>query len=70
MPNTPVPAALTPHQRFTQVAAILARGVARFRHKSDLPSPDNLDDSRQSGLEVVSKPRLSVSHRPANDVGG
>ena len=71
MPNmSPVPAAQTPHQRLTQIAAILARGVARFRNKAETPSPDYLDDSHQPGLEVVSNPRLSVSREPANPVGG
>jgi hypothetical protein len=71
MPNrSTIPDPLTPPQRLAQIAAILARGVARFRQRPDQPSFANLDDSRQPGLEVVSKPRLCVSHRPADNVGG
>lgn len=64
------PAALTPQQRLSQVAAILARGVARFHQRADLPAAEKPGDSQQPGLEVVSKPRLSVSHEPANPAGG
>lgn len=64
------PAALTPQHRLSLVATILARGVARFHQRADPPTAEKLGDSLQPGLEVVSKPRLSVSHEPANPVGG
>lgn len=64
------PAALTPQQRLFQVATILARGVARFHQRADPPAAEMPGNSRQPGLEVVSKPRLSVSHEPASPAGG
>jgi hypothetical protein len=66
MPNqftNPLP--LTPQQRLAQVAAIFARGVARLRESTDKSPPENLGESRQPDLEVVSESRLSVSRRPA-----
>ncbi len=70
MPNLPQdPAALTPQKRLSLVATILARGVARFHQRADPPDAEKLGDSRQPRLEVVSKPRLSVSHEPANPAG-
>lgn len=60
-----LPFPLTPEQRRSQVATILARGVLRIRLRSKHRSAENSPDSDQPGLEVVSDLRLCVSHRPA-----
>ena len=56
MPNpaSPAPGDLTPRERRRQVAAILAQGALRHCRN------DELSPSRDTGLEVVSKTRLSV----------
>lgn len=65
MPLDTIPPAddLTAHERRNYVAAILARGVIRYCRRGKR-SP-----SRDSGLEVVSQPRLTVSRRLARNVG-
>jgi hypothetical protein len=46
------------------VAAILALGVARYRHAAAGGTDGESTAKRSSGLEVVSETRLSVSSRP------
>ena len=55
---------LTPERRLTRVAAILARGIMRLRRAAEPSESQNLGDSRQPDLEVVSESRLCVSHEP------
>lgn len=55
---------LTPDQRFRQVAAILAKGVARYqqrRRRSESPAQEKSSESAPTGLEVLGETRLSVS---------
>lgn len=61
MPTHAIPPTddLTPQERRSQVAAILANGV--FRHCQI----EQLSPSRDTGLELSSKTRLSVSRRLA-----
>jgi len=57
---------LTPDQRLTQMAIILARGVLRHKRLARLcESPPEKEIARFSpgGLEVPGNPRLSVSRR-------
>jgi hypothetical protein len=63
MPSHAVPRAggLTPDERRRQVAAILAQGVIRHRRIAQLAEFGHFSPSRDTGLEVVSETRLSVS---------
>jgi hypothetical protein len=61
-PSIQIP--LTPERRLTRVAAILARGIIRLLRPAEHLEPQNLRDSRQPDLEVVSESRLCVSHEP------
>jgi hypothetical protein len=61
-PSISIP--LTPERRLIRVAAILARGIIRFRRPAEHSEPQNLGESRQPDLEVVSESRLCVSHEP------
>lgn len=69
MPTAAVPAArdLTPETRRRQVAAILAQGVIRHRRIAELAEIGDLSRTRDTGLEVVSETRLSVSKGLANE---
>jgi len=69
MPSTAVPAArdLTPETRRRQVAAILAQGVIRHRRIAELAEIGDLSRTRDTGLEVVSETRLSVSKGLADE---
>lgn len=63
MPKTPL-VELTPEQRFTKIAAILAKGVIRCqrRLRDAASSPGQISsESSPRGLEVSGKTRLSVS---------
>jgi hypothetical protein len=61
-PSIAIP--LTPERRLTRVAAILARGIFRFRPVAEHSESQNLGNSRLTGLEVVSESRLCVLGRP------
>jgi hypothetical protein len=61
-----IPIRLTPERRLTRIAAILARGNMRLRRAADFSNPQNLGDSRQPDLEVVSEARLCVLGRPSH----
>ncbi len=52
---------LTPEMRRIQVAAILALGVVRHRRATQSANSGQFPRSRQTGLEVISETRLSVS---------
>jgi hypothetical protein len=52
---------LTPIERRRQVAAVLAQGVIRHRRIAELADVGDFSRSRNPGLEVASKTRLSVS---------
>ncbi len=52
------PSFLTPDERFTEVAGILAGGILRLHARTALP--DNSTDSGSSGLEVPDETVLSV----------
>ncbi len=57
---------MTPEQRRQAVAAILARGVLRYHRRTtrlESGRGENSLDSSPEGLEVLGKPRLSVSER-------
>jgi hypothetical protein len=56
---------LTPEQRLTQVAIILARGVLRYKRSSCVISPPEKEvaESSPTGLEVPQNLRLSGSRR-------
>ena len=59
---------VTAEQRRHAVAAILARGVLRYHRRMrqmDSARGENSPDSSPGGLEVLGKPRLSVSERTA-----
>jgi hypothetical protein len=58
---------LTPEQRRRQVALILAQGVFRFGRAAQLAESGDLFPDRATGLELVSKTRLSVSGGLARD---
>lgn len=68
MPTSVIPAAgsAAPEARRRRVAAILARGVVRYRRNAALAEPGELSPSCNPGLEVVSETRLSVSVGPAD----
>ncbi len=55
---------LTPAQRLSLLAEILARGLARWRARPGLdaaePAPEKLSESRPGGLEVHPEVRLTV----------
>lgn len=55
------PAGVLPRQRFKMIAAILAKGVERWRHSIRSANSINLSKSLPDGLEVVSEIGLSVS---------
>ena len=60
--------------RLRGIAAILARGVQRFRDSADVPVDDptvsqNLADSLPEPLEIFADPSLSVSHDVSDPVG-
>ena len=55
---------LTPEERLTQLAAILARGVWRYRslaRRYESDASDEPGESRGDCLEVLGETRLSVS---------
>lgn len=58
---------LTPGQRRRQIAAILAQAVIRHRRAAHLAECGEFPSPRNSGLEVVSETRLSVSEGLARD---
>ena len=60
-PHPPNAGFLAPLERRRQVAAILAQGVVRHRRIAALANSDESSLTRNPGLEVVSKTRLSVS---------
>ena len=53
---------LTPEERRCQVAAILAQGVVRHRRNAELANVGHSSLTRDTGLELCSETRLSVSH--------
>jgi len=57
----------TPEERRRQVAAILAHGVVRHRCRAERAKTEKLSQFRHTGLEVVSKTRLSVSKGRASE---
>lgn len=54
---------LTPEERRCQVAAILVEGVLRFRRVAARAAVGQFSPPRDTGLEVLSETRLSVSRR-------
>ena len=52
---------LTPEERRRQVAAILAQGVIRHRRIAQLAESGQFSPPRNTGLELVSETRLTVS---------
>lgn len=69
MPSVAVSAVYdpSPEERRRQVAAILAEGVIRYRRIAQLAAVGDLSRSRDTGLEVLSETRLSVSVGLADD---
>ena len=64
MPRTDDPAQLTAEERFTEVAAILARSVLRLRKRRLLgpdPTAQEPTESGRKGLELPAHSRLSVT---------
>lgn len=63
MPFSAAPATggATPEARRRRVAAILARGVVRYRRIAELAVASELSPPRKPGLELVSETRLSVN---------
>ncbi len=65
MPERSSPALeLAPEERLTQLAAILARGVRRYRNlarRCESDTPAEPGESRGEGLELPDETRLSVS---------
>jgi len=57
---------LTPEERRCQVAAILAQGVVRHRRSAELANVGQFSPPRDTGLELCSETRLSVSKGLAN----
>lgn len=57
---------LTPIERRRQVAAILAQGVIRHRRRAETADVGHFSRPCDTGLELVSKTRLSVSKGLAN----
>ena len=69
MPSTHEPADLTPAERRREIAAILAKGVVRWRRvvvKSGLPPPPEGRFSSGNGLELPGPLSLTVSDRTAS----
>lgn len=71
MPTAPQPD-LSADDRRREVAAVLAKGLARWRRRAKagglLPHGENLEEScpqGEKGLEVDGDLRLSVAHRTA-----
>lgn len=60
-PHPPAAGSLAPLERRHRVAAILAQGVVRHSRIAALASSDESSLTRNPGLELVSKTRLSVS---------
>lgn len=58
---------LTPDQRRRQVAALLAQGVIRCRRAAQMAESGEFSPPCDTGLEVVSETRLSVSEGLARD---
>jgi len=63
------PAAMTPHERRQEIAAILARGVLRLRQNAPIPhgsrpsrAVENLSNQRQNHLDAG---RRTSPHVPA-----
>ena len=52
------PSSLTPDERFTEVAGILAGGILRLHARAALP--ENLSETGSPGLEVPDETVLSV----------
>lgn len=62
----PFDSTLTVDQRLQQLAAVLARGVRRYRsrlRRSEIHPDNETADSNRNCLEVVGNPRLSGSSR-------
>jgi len=60
---------LTPEDRHRQIAAILVEGVLRFRRAAVRAAVGQFSRPRDTGLEVVSETRLSVSRRLDSHAG-
>jgi hypothetical protein len=63
------PSRLTPDERLSEVAGILAAGILRLRARAALPEepgdsddPENRDERGVSCLEVSAETVLSVNH--------
>jgi hypothetical protein len=56
------PSSMTPDERFSEIAAILAGGVLRLHARAAFSNnnPEKSSDSATSGLEVPEKTVLSV----------
>jgi hypothetical protein len=52
---------LTPIERRRQIATLLAQGVIRHRRRAEMADVGQFSRPRDTGLELVSKTRLSVS---------
>jgi hypothetical protein len=54
-PDPTDPAGMTAEERLDEVASIVARGILRLhgRVRADTPSPENLEDSLATCLELV-----------------
>ena len=61
---------LTPDERRRQLAAILAAGVIRLRRAAALADLGQISPTLDTGLEVISHPRLSVTVAPTNGLRG
>ena len=59
MPTTPPDSDLTADQRFRQIAAILARGVRRYRRLKRRCECNVPAENAPPGLEVLGETRLS-----------
>ena len=57
----------TPEERRRQVAAILVHGVVRHRRSAERAEAEKFSRFRNTGLEVVSETRLSVSKGRASE---
>jgi len=57
----------TPEERRRQIAAILAHGVVRHRCRAERAKTEKFSQFLNTGLEVVSKTRLSVSKGLASE---
>lgn len=69
MPSSSIPRAgeLTPEDRRRQIATILVEAVVRHRIAATRAKVGQFSPSRDTGLEVVSETRLSVSRALALD---